>query len=225
MKDVAVIFDMDGTMVDNMQVHADAWREFARRHKVNTTDEFFKMFGRTNAELLENLFGKELPDRDIKEYAKAKEAVYRELYAPVIKPVKGLLDLMEELRKMNVKIGVATSAPYENAIFVMDQLNLHPYISALAEESMVEKGKPAPDLYLKACELLDKPPAACLAFEDTPIGVEAAKKAGLTVVGITTSVTAKELSAAQKVIEDFTATSARQVLHMLNNKNQKKNFL
>jgi len=136
-------------------------------------------------------------------FAREKEALYRKLYKGHVQPAAGLVRFLKALRTAGVTLAVATSAPRVNLDFVLDEAGLRPCFDALVDISAVERGKPAPDLYLKAAEELRRPPEDCVAFEDSYPGVESALAAGMRVVGVTTTHTAAELAHAHMVIGDF----------------------
>ena len=202
----AIIFDIDGTMIDNMPIHKHAWREFCARKNIVLTDDDFrnKVSGLRNDQICKNLFGDDISDEDIEAYAAEKEAVYREIYKPYIKEVPGLTNVLERLKEKNLKLAIATTAPKENRKFVLEALNMQDSFDIILGEEDVQKGKPNPEIYLKTAGLLKVDPTTCLVFEDSPVGVASAKNAGMTVVGITTSHSAEELKGADIIIEDFT---------------------
>lgn len=120
----AAIFDMDGTMINNMGHHKKAWLEFAKRHGLNfTEDEFKERFsGKKNDNILPDIFGRDLTPEEILEYGAEKEAVYRELYAPDIKEVEGLREFIKKLREKGLKLAIATTAPEANRKFGLEAL-------------------------------------------------------------------------------------------------------
>lgn len=183
------IFDMDGVIVDNYLYHIDAWGEFCKRHGLNFEVEDFtrKYFGKNNTDILQALFGKNLTGTEIDMLGEEKEAIYRELYQPYIKPLDGLLDFMRELRIQGGKIAIASSAPQSNINFVVEKTCIKEYIDVSVNGNMVRLGKPNPDIFLKAAELLRIQPGKCLVFEDSFSGIQAAINAGMQVVALATT--------------------------------------
>lgn len=183
------IFDMDGVIVDNYLYHIDAWGEFCKRHGLNFEVEDFtrKYFGKNNADILQALFGKNLTGTEIDMLGEEKEAIYRELYQPYIKPLDGLLDFMRELKIQGGKIAIASSAPQSNINFVVEKTCIKEYIDVSVNGNMVRLGKPNPDIFLKAAELLRIQPGKCLVFEDSFSGIQAAINAGMQVVALATT--------------------------------------
>lgn len=192
----AVIFDMDGTLIDNNPYHALAWQEFCRRRGMRLTMEIYhrNIIGRPNYISFEFIFERELTSEEIIKYASEKEELYRQLYRPYVKPMRGLVRLLEELSANQVPMGVATSAIPDNIDFLWQHLPLKGYFHTVVDSSMVVNSKPHPETFLKVAERLNIEPERCIAFEDSSAGIEAAKAAGMKVVGLTTSLTDRELA-------------------------------
>ncbi len=201
----SAVFDMDGVIVDNRVFHFRAWEAFAHEHGLPFDPEYFKnhLFGRVNRDILLGLFKGNLNDQEAPLYAGEKEALYRKLYKGHVQPAEGLVRFLKALRAAGVTMAVATAAPRINLDFVLDEARLRPYFDVLVDIAAVPRGKPAPDLYLKAAEELGRRPEDCVAFEDSYPGVESALAAGMRVVGVTTTHTAAELAHAHMVIADF----------------------
>lgn len=202
----AVIFDMDGTIVDNMHFHNKAWVEFIKRRKIEVKEKEFmgQATGRSNTAILEILFGRKIEKEEHHAFQEEKEAIYREIYKPEFKEVAGFKTFLKKLDGRGIKTGIATNAHLENRVFTLELLELEDFFSVVIGSEDVEKGKPHPAVYLLAAEKLGVDPKKCLAFEDTALGIKSAKDAGLTVVGVMTSHTKEELREADYFIRDFT---------------------
>jgi HAD superfamily hydrolase (TIGR01509 family) len=213
----AAAFDMDGVIVDNREFHFRAWLAFTEKHGLEFEEERFKnnLFGRTNREILEGLFGRRLSETAVRVMADEKEALYRRLYESHVRPTAGLEGLLREMAAGGVPAAVCTAAPRVNLDFVLDRSGLRPYFSVLVDESLVARGKPAPDLYLKAAELLGLPASRCVAFEDSLPGVASARAAGMKVVALTTTHAPDELAGADLVVPDFTGLTLRRLEALL----------
>jgi len=200
-----IIFDMDGVIVDNYLFHIDAWGEFCKRHGLNFESEDFtkKYFGKNNADILKALFGRVLADAEVHQLGEEKEAIYRELYQPHIKPLDGLVNFMKELKILGKKIAIASSAPQSNIDFVVNNTGIKVYIDVTVNGNMVKLGKPNPDIFLKASELLGIQPANCLVFEDSFSGIQAAINAGMQVVAVATTHKQEEHNPKLTIISDF----------------------
>lgn len=216
----AVIFDMDGVIVDTNPHHQIAWREYYQRYgKTLTDDDFVKhISGKHNTDIISHLFaGQPLTAADVLRLGHEKETLFRELYRPVITPVAGLIDFLKALKAADIRTAVATSAPAENLDFIIDALELRPYFDALLNESMVSHPKPDPEIYLKAMEKLGVDPASSVIFEDSMTGIGAAKTSGAFVVGVATTQTPIELRPfVDDVIQDFTEMTLNRVQELVN---------
>jgi beta-phosphoglucomutase len=201
----SAVFDMDGVIVNNRAYHFRAWETFAREHGLPFDAEHFKnrLFGRVNREILRGLFGRDLDEPTARLYAAEKESLYRKLYAGHVEPARGLVRFLKALEAEGMRMAVATAAPRVNLDFVLEAAGLGEYFDVLVDVGAVRRGKPAPDLYLKAAAMLDRKPGECAAFEDSYPGVESALAAGMRVVAVTTAHTPGELAHAHLVIADF----------------------
>ena len=153
------------------------------------------------------VFENVLSAEEIQRYVEEKETLYRKLYAPQMKPMPGLMYLLQVLSDRHVPLGVATSAPPENIDFVMAGLGLGHYFGAVVNSTEVRHGKPDPEMFYLAAAKLSIMPKRCVVIEDSIIGIQAGKNAGMRVVGIGTTHTPAELAKADLVISDFTELS------------------
>jgi beta-phosphoglucomutase family hydrolase len=198
----AFIFDMDGTIVDNMAFHTKSWIAFfQRRGRDIDADEFFRTTaGRQGKEIIRSHFGADLPDDEVLVLNHEKEAVYRELYEPHRKTVAGFDQLIEEAKARGVTLAVATAAPNANIEFTLDGLDLRRHFDAVVGAADVPRGKPHPDVFLEAAERCGAAPEHCVVFEDAPLGVEAARRAGMRAVVLTTTLPAAAFAGFDNVI-------------------------
>jgi beta-phosphoglucomutase family hydrolase len=185
---LALIFDMDGVIVDSNPLHRVAWTEFNRRQGLETTDEMLeRMYGRRNDQIVRDFFGDGLTDDVVIAHGAAKEAIYREMLADRVEAslVPGLRSFLELVA--DVPKAVATNAEPENAAFVLERAGLLNYFRVVVDGHQVSRPKPDPEIYLRAASLLDIPPANCIVLEDSHTGVAAAKAAGMRVIGVGTT--------------------------------------
>ncbi|HVP68608.1 MAG TPA: HAD-IA family hydrolase [Anaeromyxobacteraceae bacterium] len=194
----AAVFDLDGTLVDNMRYHGEAWVRLARRLGSPATREQFERdwAGRKSDEILPALLGRPASPEEVVALSDEKEADYRAAYGPRVEPVRGLFPFLEALRAAGYRLALATAAPPENRNLVLAGLGLPDAFAAVAGPELAVRGKPWPDIFLAAADLLGVPAPACVAFEDAANGVRAARAAGMEVVGIATGEPETALAAA-----------------------------
>lgn len=184
----AYVFDMDGTLVDNLAYHVQAWHVFSRRQGHELTDEqIVGWTGAPDAVYMERMLGRPVPPDELRRLEDEKESLYRALYAPHLAPAPGLGALLARARRAGVVCAVASGAPTANVDFVLDGLGLRGAFAAVVDASQYERGKPAPDCFLLAAARLGVAPADCVVFEDARAGVQAAHAAGMRAVALTTS--------------------------------------
>ena len=205
MQNFAVIFDMDGVIVDTNPYHLIAWREFLKRYNIEVTDESLRknMFGSFNSTILKFYFERELSPEEIAALGFEKEALFREIYEAEAVPMNGLMPFLEDLKKHGVKTGIATSAPFENLELTLRKIPLADKMESMLSERDVLRHKPNPDVYLKSAENLGMPPERCIVFEDSVSGVKAGLAAGAKVVGVLSTYTKEELPPCDAYIIDY----------------------
>lgn len=185
---LALIFDMDGVIVDSNPVHREAWVAFNRRYGLETTPAMLeRMYGKRNDEIIRDYFGDGLGAREVAARSRAKEALYREMAGSRIEQmlVPGLRPFLDRYR--TASMAVASNAEPENVAFVLDRAGLRPYFRVVVDGRQVVNPKPHPDVYLLTADLLKVAPANCIVIEDSPTGVAAAKAAGMKVIGLYTT--------------------------------------
>jgi HAD superfamily hydrolase (TIGR01509 family) len=192
------LFDLDGTLVDNMPYHIEAWIEIGRELGVALTPERVQrdFSGRLNDEILRGVLRLQLSDAEVRAWAERKELRYRELYGPRLRLLDGADTLLDRLRARGIACGIASAAPNANRAFVLDGLGLRARVGAIVGGEEVARGKPAPDLFLEGARRLAVAVEKVLVFEDAVLGVQAARAAGMRVCGITTAESAQSLAAA-----------------------------
>jgi beta-phosphoglucomutase len=185
----AVVFDIDGTLVDNMSIHTEAFAEFSVRHGLPplTPVDRERLDGRANSDIFSMLFGRPMPKEEWRAHEHEKEGLYRELSRGRLNALNGLVTLLDQLHAESVPVALATSAPAPNVAHTLDEIGLAHRFEIIVRADQVGRGKPAPDVFLEAARQLNMPPADCVAFEDAPMGIAAAHAAGMKVVGLTTS--------------------------------------
>lgn len=205
----AVIFDLDGTLIDNNAYHIEAFRVFYNKIGKPFTIEEYKQHinGRVNREIFNYVFNTTLSPEKIEEYTNEKESLYRELYASHIKPIMGLVEFLNELEAAKVPKAVATSGIEPNINFMFEHVPIKNYFFSVIDSTQITHGKPHPEIFLKAAISVNAIPSECVAFEDSLAGIQSAKAAGMKVVALTTTHTANDLKDADLIIKDYTQIS------------------
>jgi beta-phosphoglucomutase len=176
----AVIWDVDGVLIDSAEQHRQAWHRLAREEGVPFTDaDFWSTFGMRNADIIPRFYGRELSPERIQALADRKEAYYRELLAQQATPLPGARELVQALHAAGYRQAIGSSAPPENLQLIVRLFGLESYLDAIVSGERVARGKPAPDIFLAAADSLGMLPERCLVIEDAPAGVAAAHAGGM----------------------------------------------
>jgi HAD superfamily hydrolase (TIGR01509 family) len=203
---------MDGTMVDNMMIHHRAWQRKLKELGLDLSlGEVMQKVHGVNEEILLRLFGDRFTPDERTRYAYEKEAEYREIFKPELKLIQGLPELLVQLKENKMPMGIGSAAPPENVDFVLDNLDIRHFFKIVLHAQNVANGKPHPEIYLNVADGLGLPTRDCLVFEDSPVGVEAAQRAGCPVVVVTTTHKREEFKSFSNIIKfipDFTEVDA-----------------
>ena len=201
---LSLIFDLDGVLVDSMPLHTLAWQRYLESAGIPPDHLEARMHGRRNDEIVRDFFGAHTDPLAVFEHGAAKERLFREMMLPHLREhlVPGAAAFLARAR--NAPIALATNGEPANVNFVLDGAGLRPYFRAVVDGTQVRHPKPAPDVYLRAAELLATEPRNCIVFEDSPVGIQAARDAGARVVGILTHATS--LDRVELAIPDFLST-------------------
>ena len=201
---LALIFDLNGTMINDMEFHIRAWTEILNSdlHAGLGPDQVkSQMYGK-NSELLIRVFGEGRFSEDEMEYwSLEKEKRYQKAYGPHLRLIAGLEDFLIKAHEKNIPMAIGSAAIPFNIDFVLDQLDIRKYFSAIVSAEDVAISKPHPETFLKAAGLLNTKPADCLIFEDAPKGVEAAHQAAMPCVVLTTMHRRKEFPHTEHIVE------------------------
>ena len=201
----AVIFDMDGVLVDSNPWHHLALNKFCETHGFQLSEEEMRLriYGKANKDWIPALFGRPLEEQELRIMADEKEAYFRSLFRDHITEVDGLVEFLEHLRENNIRMTIATSAPRANVDFVFEHLGIEAYFENVLDESHISKGKPDPEIYVRSCRELGLEPAQCIVFEDSISGITSALSAGTKVIGVTTTHSVHELDNTHLNVADF----------------------
>lgn len=201
----AVIFDADGVLVDSYQAHFEAWQAMGRELGMDLPEErFAASFGRRNEDMMPALWGEAVAPEDIPAWSDWKEATYREILLRDFPAMDGARDLIDALRAAGVRLAVGSSGPPENVAACLKGLDRTEAFDAAVDGSEVARGKPEPEVFLRAAAKLGLAPGRCAVVEDAVAGVEAARRAGMVAVGLTGTTTREALAArADLVVESL----------------------
>ena len=206
---------MDGVLVNNLEIHRQAFAEFFRRYGVERTfDELSRVFGKGNDDIMGELMPADVVERvGIRQLGYEKEAIYREIYAPIITPQPGLLEFLAESEREGLRSAVGSSGYKANVDFVLDKCDIRRYFEATVAGDEVTRCKPDPEIYLTAAAKLGLAPEECVVFEDAEAGIEAAKHAGMKVVALATTFDREFLAEtdADMIIGDFRDITVEQL--------------
>lgn len=199
-----------------MKYHLQAWEETVSKHGSDLKGEQLskQVYGK-NTEILERILGKHrFSEDELKNIAAEKDELYRKLYLPHLKLLPGLMEFLEHAKTQGIVLAIATGGTIENVHFVVDQLNIRFFFSTIVCGADVKYSKPDPETFLKAAKQLDVLPSDCIVFEDVPMGVEAAKRAGMKAVIVLTSHKIEDFTSFRnvlKTISDYTTLDIKEL--------------
>ncbi len=186
----AVLWDLDGTLIDTAPFHWRAWNETLAKENFDLSWEvFISSFGMRNDSIIPMWLGPQTSAADIARIAEAKENRFRELLGALpLQLLPGVEEWLARLQAQGWRQAIATMAPRENLERMVQLANIGQYLDAAAAAEDVDRGKPEPDIFLAAADRLGVPPARCVVVEDAPAGVEAARRAGMHSIGVGASI-------------------------------------
>lgn len=209
---VAVLFDMDGVIIDSRQFHLDAWHQLAREHDiVHAPDYFTRTFGLRNQPIISGIVPGITPER-LAALAGRKERLFRDAARGNLVTLPGVRELLDFLDEQRIPKAVVTSAPRANLDMIVDTLGLSARFQALVAEEDATKGKPDPEGFLVAARRVRTPPGHCVVIEDAPAGLQAAKAGAMRAIGVTTTHPAADLGDADLVVGSLAEEAVRRFI-------------
>ncbi|NMC47658.1 MAG: HAD family phosphatase [Chloroflexi bacterium] len=197
---VGIIWDMDGVLVDTADAHFHAWQQALSPYKVDFTRQYFDdTFGINNDSLLSEIFGEKLDRSTLEAISRQKEEIYRNTLKKDFKLYQGVIEILKDCQAVGFKQAIASSAPVENIATVMQLSTLRPYFDQIISTAKMAS-KRNPEAYLAAATALKLRPANCLVIEDSILGIEGAKKAGMKCVAIASTHPPEKLARADVVV-------------------------
>ncbi len=214
----AIIFDVDGTLVDSLPYHHESWRIFFKNNNLEENDftEILKEYkGGGTLELMTSVFGDMYTKDELKTMTDDKEIIFRDIYKSKIYPIEGLKKFLDNLKENNILLSIGSNAIRKNVLMTIEELSITNYFSYIICGDEVSKGKPDPEMYIKTLSNLNIRKDECVIFEDSIEGVTAAKNADIKVIGITSSQSSEILKSAGafKTIENYTKINVDNLLN------------
>ncbi|HPD46592.1 MAG TPA: HAD family phosphatase [Anaerohalosphaeraceae bacterium] len=215
-----VIFDVDGTMVDNAAFHEKAWIELGRRYGLPITREYYRthIHARSNDRNVQGLLGGKATPEQIRRLSDEKEAIYRDSFRPMIREIPGLTAVLRALHAAGIPCAAASNSPRENVDMVLDELGIRQYFDVAVDRDQISHGKPDPEILLTAADKAGLPPERCIVVEDSSSGFKAAENAGMKYIVITAGADPEELKHAVRasaVYRDYTELSVADLAALL----------
>jgi HAD superfamily hydrolase (TIGR01509 family) len=219
-----VIFDLDGVLVDSAQLHLQSWQSAFRNFGIEFCEEdFWRCFGQSSLAFIELAMsrgGVVLKKTDVKHLEEEKERIFRDLAPGRIRPFPGVIRFTEECKYRRQKTGIASSAPIENIQMVLKELGIEKLFDAVTSGGEVKFPKPHPQIFIETSKRLNLSPSECIVFEDVPVGLEAARRAGCTTVAVTNTLPAYRLSMADLVVASLEGFNLERFIYRLSKKGE-----
>ena len=212
----AVIFDVDGVLIDSGQIHYESWKKLANEIGVAFSKQYFeKTFGKQGIPTLKKIVSKNVSDKQLHEWVELKEVYYREMIKDNLTALPGVIPLIKELKENSFKLAVATSGPPKNTTLLLKTLNINHFFDQIITAADIKNGKPAPDIFLMVSMNLNISPKNCLVIEDAPVGIKAAKKAKMKCIALTTTHERSKLVKADLIIDSLTEINLNIIVELL----------
>jgi len=190
-----IIFDMDGTIVDSLPYHYEAWKIFFKENKVqNFSEKLNEYKGGGTLDLMRTVYGNQYSKKELKKMSEDKEKIFRKIYKGEIKQILGFTKFLKELKSKNIMIGLASNAIRKNVTMIINELEIYDHFDSIICGDEVINGKPNPEMFNETIDRFNINKDECLIFEDSLEGVLAAKNSGIKVIGITSSSSNKVLT-------------------------------
>ena len=211
-----IIFDMDGVLADTGPIHFESWVKMANEIGVEFTKDFFDLtFGQQSPLITRKLVGAGAKEEDVLKWANLKELYYREMVQDKLKPLPGVINLINELKEKGFKLAIGSSGPKENVELLLNSLKIKESFDVIITAAEVQIGKPAPDVFLIAAKHVQVNPENCIVIEDAPVGIEAARHANMRTIALTTTHEREDLKNADLIVRDLSEVSFKDIIELL----------
>lgn len=215
--DCAVLFDLDGVIVDTGLAHHASFRQLGEEEGYQISDEQFRaIFGRRNEEIFPILFNSSLPDDRVAMLSDRKEEIFRSIIAGCVQPLPGITALLPALCDAGFQLAIGTSTPRANVDQILHELNLAQYFTAIISAENVSHGKPHPEVFTNGARALGVPAKQCVVVEDAVAGVEAALRGGMSALAVTTNHSRAALAAAHRIVDSLAEVTPEDFLMLIN---------
>jgi beta-phosphoglucomutase len=196
---------MDGILADTSSMHFKSWKMLAEKLDLKFTKEYFnETFGQKSSTIIRKMLNDlSIADKQIEKWGALKEQYYRDLVKEKLEPLPGVKSLIQELNDIGFKLAVGSSGPKENVDLLLNTLNIKEFFDVIVTAEDVNQGKPHPEVFLRVSNKLRVEPKKCLVFEDAPVGITAAKRAGMKCIALSTTHNRSELIDADMIFDDF----------------------
>lgn len=213
----ALIFDLDGVIIDNTPVQARAFQLLFRDLdlQADASELLRRLNGMPATDILKQVFDHPVPEKDLKKYADQREFLYRTLYWDERQPAPGLVAFLTAARAAGLKIGLGSGSASDTLSYILDYLDLRRFFDVVVGADDVEAGKPHPETYVQVAQKLELAPESCLVFEDAILGEQAAYKAGMHCVAVTTTLKDTDFQAPLLAIKDFAGLAPEQLRQLV----------
>ncbi|HID06362.1 MAG TPA: HAD family phosphatase [Armatimonadetes bacterium] len=212
----AVIFDLDGVLVDSSEFHYKAWQIWSAEQGVTMSYEFFReTFGMINEKIIPQLIPRPLSREEIQELSERKEALFRQVARGKLEPLPGAVELVRGLQHAGYRLAIGSSTPRKNIDVVLESIGLADAFPVRIAAEDVKHGKPDPEVFFKAAQAIGVPPRRCVVIEDAVAGVDAAKRAGMKAIAITITHPRERLMHADIVVDSLTEVTVNMVEQLL----------
>ncbi len=213
-REIGVIFDVDGVLVDSYAAHLESWKRLGAELGRDLTEaQFASTFGRTSRDIIAELFGETDPAR-IGRLDERKEQFYRDSIRGRVPVMPGAVELVESCRRAGLRLGVGSSGPPENVQLVCDAMDLTRRLSAIVTGRDVTRGKPDPQVFLLAAKQMAIAADRCVVVEDAPAGIEAARRAGMKSIALTSTHPAEAFDGADLIVASLSGLDADRIIEL-----------
>jgi len=207
---------MDGVLADTGPIHFESWVKMAREIGVEFTKDFFeRTFGQQSIPITRELVGSNVDQQQVEKWANLKEEYYREMVKDKLEPLPGVINLIKNLKAKKLKIAVGSSGPLANVELLLISLKIKHLFDVIVTAEDIDQSKPAPDVFLYAAKKLNIKPEHCLVIEDAPVGIIAAKRAGMKVIALTTTHHKDDLQEANLILKNLSFINVNDILKLL----------